>query len=204
MAQLNGFPSITAAAERAVTFGNCFYRWTARLLSCLGSSAAQGIGGRLIAAPTGGACLRRAGEDTRPYGGSWKLPLVWAGVCVPRGHPHPSGLTASPPTPFGLRPFPPDRGNRPSPLEGEGFRATARVAPTAKTGPEALARQSQAQGWNRISPNFPPAQAPSGAGRNRTQALLILRAGRILLASRGNPRKWGTGGKANMDTECPS
>ena len=121
VAQLNGFPSITAAAERAVTFGNCFYRWTARLLSCLGSSAAQGIGGRLIAAPTGGACLRRAGEDTRPYGGSWKLPLVWAGVCVPRGHPHPSGLTASPPTPFGLRPFPPDRGNRPSPLEGEGF-----------------------------------------------------------------------------------
>ena len=118
----------------------------------------------------------------------------------------PSSVTASPcpPTPFGLRPFPPDRGNRPSPSKGEGFRATARVAPTAKTGLEALARQSQAQKWNRISPNFPPAQAPSGAGRNRTQALLILRAGRILLASRGNPRKWGTGGKANMDTECPS
>ena len=34
--------------------------------------------------------------------------------------PHPSGLTASPPTPFGLQPFPPDRGNRPSP-KGEGF-----------------------------------------------------------------------------------
>ena len=121
---------MTAAAERAVTFGSCFYRWTARLLSCLGSSAAQGIGGRLIAAPTGGTCLRRAGEDTRPYGGSWKLPLVWAGVCVPRGHPHPSGLTASPPTPFGLRPFPPDRGNRPSPLEGEGCRAAQCAAPT--------------------------------------------------------------------------
>ena len=75
------------------------------------------------------------------------------------------------------------------PLEGEGFRATARVAPTAENGPEALARQSQAQKWNRISPYFPPTQAPSGAGRNRTQALLILRAGRILPASRGNPRK---------------
>ena len=48
-AQLNGSRSMTAAAERAVTFGSCFYRWTARLLSCLGSSAAQGIGGRVIA-----------------------------------------------------------------------------------------------------------------------------------------------------------
>ena len=81
---------MTAAAERAVTFGSCFYRWTARLLSCLGSSAAQGIGGRVIAAPTGGACLRRAGVLTRPYGGTWKLSLVWAGVCMPRGHPHPA------------------------------------------------------------------------------------------------------------------
>ena len=85
MAQLNGFPSITAAAERAVTFGSCFYRWTARLLSCLGSSAAQGIGGRVIAAPTGGACLRRAGENTRPYGGNWKLPLAWAGCTCHEG-----------------------------------------------------------------------------------------------------------------------
>ena len=165
---------MTAAAEGAVTFGSCFYRWTARLLSCLGSSAAQGIGGRVrTPAPTG----------------DLEAALSLGGVYMPRGHPHPSGLTASPPTPFGLRPFPPDRGNRPSPLEGEGFRATARVAPTAKTGLKALARQSQAQGWNRISPNFPPAQATSGAGRNRTQALLILRAGRILPASRGNPRK---------------
>ena len=145
---------------------------------------------------------RRVG-DSRPYGGSWKLPLVWAGVCVPRGHPHPSGLTASPPTPFGLRPFPPDRGNRPSPLEGEGLRA-ADSRPYGGKRAGSLARQSQAQEWNRTSPNFPPTQAPSGAGWNRTQALLILRAGRILLASRGNPRKWGTGGKANMDTECPS
>ena len=54
VAQLNGSRSMTAAAERAVTFGSCFYRWTARLLSCLGSSAAQGIGGRVrTPAPTG-------------------------------------------------------------------------------------------------------------------------------------------------------
>ena len=158
---------MTAAAERAVTFGSCFYRWTARLLSCLGSSAAQGIGGRLIAALTGGVCLRRAGEDTRPYGGSWKLPLVWAGVCVPRGHPHPSGLTASPPTPFGLRPFPPDRGNRPSPLEGEGLRAAdsrpyggkrAGIVGSAKPGAGAESHQSQISScsgpqWGRAEPH---------------------------------------------------
>ena len=56
-----------------------------------------------------------------------------------------------------------------------------------------LARQRQARERNRTSPNFPPTQAPSGAGRNRTQALLILRAGNILPTSRGNPRKWGPG-----------
>ena len=172
MAQLNGSRSMTAAAERAVTFGSCFYRWTARLLSCLGLSAAQGIGGRVIAAPTGGACLRRAGEDTRPYGGSWKLSLVWAGVRVSRGHPHPSGLTASHLPPWRGKAF-----GRPQGSPYGGKRAGS------------LARQSQAQKWNRISPNFPPTQAPSGAGRHRTQALLILRAGRILPASRGNPRK---------------
>ena len=50
----------------------------------------------------------------------------------------PASVTASPcpPTPFGLRPFPPDRGNRPldkgSRPPGEGLRATARVAPTAE------------------------------------------------------------------------
>ena len=152
VAQLNGSRSMTAAAERTVTFGSCFYRWTARLLSCLGSSAAQGIGGRVIAAPT-------------KYG---RL----SGLSVGAGSRPDSGRTL--------------------------------CAPTAENGPEALARQSQAQKWNRISLYFPPAQAPSGAGRNRTQALLILRAGRILPASRGNPRKWGAGGKANMDTECPS
>ena len=114
MAQLNGSRSMTAAAERAVTFGSCFYRWTARLLSCLGLSAAQGIGGRV--------------RTPAPTGGSWKLPLVWAGVRVSRGHPHPALRTPYPFCPFGT--FPPDRGNRPSPLEGEGFRAAQCAAPT--------------------------------------------------------------------------
>ena len=46
---------------------------------------------------------------------------------------------------------------------------------------------------NRSSSNFPPAQAPSGAGRDRTQALLFLRAGRAAERFRRDPRKWGPG-----------
>ena len=187
VAQLNGSRSMTAAAERAVTFGSCFYRWTARLLSCLGSSAAQGIGGRVIAPLQVGPAYVGRVRTPAPTGDLEAALSLGGGMRATRA---PSSVWPN--------------GQAPSPLEGEGFRATARVAPTAENGPGSLARQSQAQKWNRISPNFPPAQAPSGAGRNRTQALLILRAGRILLASRGNPRKWGTGGKANMDTECPS
>ena len=47
-------------------------------------------------------------------------------------------------------------------------------------------------------------QAPSGAGWDRTQALLILRAERIPPALRSNPRNGGPRGAANMDTKCPS
>ena len=71
----------------------------------------------------------------------------------PRGHPHP------PPS------------GAPSPLEGEGLRATARVAPTAYSAPVPLARQSQAQLWNRIDPEFLQTQGPSGPGRNRKRPL---------------------------------
>ena len=60
--------------------------------------------------------------------------------------------------------------------------------------PVPLVRKRQARERNRTSPNFPPTQAPSGAGRDRTQALLILRAGNILPTSRGNPRN-GVRGK---------
>ena len=48
--------------------------------------------------------------------GKWR-----AGVRVPRGHPHPALRAPYPFCPFGT--FPPDRGNRPFPLEGEGLRA---------------------------------------------------------------------------------
>ena len=104
-----------------------------------------------------------------------------------------SGLSigAGPQAAFGRAPHPPPSG-APSP-KGEGFRATARVAPTVGNEPGALARKRQAREQNRTSPNFPPTQAPSGAGRDHTQALLILRAGNFLPTSRGNPRKWGPG-----------
>ena len=60
--------------------------------------------------------------------------------------------------------------------------------------PVPLVRKRQARERNRTSPNFPPTQAPSGAGRDRTQALLILRAGNVLSTSRDNPRN-GVRGK---------
>ena len=60
--------------------------------------------------------------------------------------------------------------------------------------PVPLVRKRQARERNRTSPNFPPTQAPSGAGRDHTQALLILRAGNILPTSRDNPRN-GVRGK---------
>ena len=56
----------------------------------------------------------------------------------------------------------------------------------------ALARQTQAQKRDRTRPNFckPRAQWP---GRNRTQVLLILRAGNPMPTQRDNPRKRGPG-----------
>ena len=85
---------------------------------------------------------------------------VWVGEPLgapaggkPRGHPHP------PPS------------GAPSPFKGEGLRATARVAPTAYSAPVPLARQSQAQSWNRIDPEFLQTQGPSGPGRNRKRPL---------------------------------
>ena len=66
-------------------------------------------------------------------------------------------------------------------------------ASTGETEPGMLVRRRQAQKWDRAGSNFLPAQAPSGAGRSRAQALLILRAGNVLLTSRGNPRNRGPG-----------
>ena len=56
-----------------------------------------------------------------------------------------------------------------------------------------LVRKRQAQKRNRTSPNFLPAQAPSGAGRGNIRALLILRAGNFALLTEGHPCKWGPG-----------
>ena len=71
VAQLTGCPSIAAAAELAVTFGGCSYRWKARLLSCLGSNAAQSTGGRVrtpapAAYPETRLSLRRGRSQTGP------------------------------------------------------------------------------------------------------------------------------------------
>ena len=69
--------------------------------------------------------------------------------------------------------------------------------------PEALARQNQAQEWNRTSNNFckPRAQWP---GRNRTQALLILRAGSPATSNSSASPVKGVRGKATMSTKCSS
>ena len=59
-------------------------------------------------------------------------------------------------------------------------RAARCAAPTAENGPGASVGKRQAQKWN------------------RTQALLILRAGNVLITSRGYPRKQGSG----ADSPC--
>ena len=118
VAQLTGCPSIAAAAEWSVTFGGCSYRWKARLLSCLGSSAAQRTGGRVrTPAPTEypetRLSLRRGRSQTGP--GACRRPSVpplrgeqgrRRGLCDSGAHPHPPRIRSAP-----------------SPLEGEGLRA---------------------------------------------------------------------------------
>ena len=73
-------------------------------------------------------------------------------------------------------------GADPRPVRGRPHRA----APTTETGPRALAEKTQARKLDRTSRNFcePRAQWP---GRNRTQALLILRAGNFLPLSGERP-----------------
>ena len=195
---------MTAAAERTVTFGSCFYRWTARLLSCLGSSAAQGIGGRVIAPLQVGPAYVGRVRTSAPTGDLEAALSLGGGMRATRA---PSSVTASPcpPTPFvPSGHFPLIGGIVLSPWGKRLGRLIA--APTVhrkpvgahsmrppEFAPVPLVRKRQARERNRTSPNFPPTQAPSGAGRDRTQALLILRAGNVLPTSRGNPRKWGPG-----------
>ena len=144
--------------------------------------------------PTSGGCSHP------PLRGTWKLPLVWAGVCVPRGHPHPA-LRATFPLGGGrltggpvCRPY--EIWETLRPFRWGRFQTGQRahtVRPYGGKRAGSLTRQSQAQERNRISPKFPPAQAPSGAGRNRTQALLILRAGNFAELLRRDSRKTGPG-----------
>ena len=152
--------------------------------------------GAVLGSFAGGVLVTMA-PSSAPFGGTF--PLVGGRLCgrhrctAPTGRTkqqgdrgwssHPSGLAASPPTPFGLQPFPPDRGNRPSPrgrlcgrsrtrpYGGIGARPRCFCMGRSQTGPLGfvpgmLAGQSQAQERNRTSPNFckPRAQWP---GRNR-------------------------------------
>ena len=74
----------------------------------------------------------------------------------------------------------------------------------AGNGPGALALITEARVLNRTRCDPPPAQAPCGAGRDRTHAHRSPRAGNFPITQRGDPRNWGSGGKANMGTQCPS
>ena len=170
VAQLNGFSPITAAAELSVAFGDCFYRWKARLLGGRGSSSAQGIGGRVRApAPTQMQELFppicRGRSQTGPRAATWGRPYEIRGT---------------------LRSF--RRGRRPRRPAG------AHCAPLRrKTAPGRWFGNGRRKSGTAPTPIFhkPRAQWP---GRNRTQALLILRAGNVLPTSRGNPRKMGSRG----------
>ena len=140
-AQLNGFRSITAAAEGSVTFGGCSDRWKARLCGWRGSSAAQGTGGRMISAPT------KCGESFRPFVGADDLggPRA-AQVCRPYGFNgtvsenetvflirHGFAVPPYPFCPFGT--FPPDRGNLPSPRGRQGD-SPSKTSPLGEGAPE--------------------------------------------------------------------
>ena len=80
VAQLNGFSSITAAAELSAAFEDCFYRWKARLFGWWGSSSAQGVGGRVrTPAPMAyseALSFFRRGALCAPAGGQ-RPPLRW-------------------------------------------------------------------------------------------------------------------------------
>ena len=107
-----------------------------------------------------------------------------------RSHPHLSRFACLP-TPFGLRPFPPDRGNRPSP-KGEGLRATARVAPTQETNRERWFGKPRRRSGTASVPIFFPLRPPVGPDGMAPNHSDFARR-KFLPGSRGNPRKWGPG-----------
>ena len=172
VAQLNGFSPITAAAELSVAFGDCFYRWKARLLGGRGSSSAQGIGGRVRApAPTQMQELFppicRGRSQTGPRAATWGRPYEIRGT---------------------LRPF--RRGRRPRRPAG------AHCAPlrrkTAPGSPGTLVRKRQAQKRNRTNSNFPQTQGP--VARREFRASLRFCAPELFSPLQGvTPVKWGPG-----------
>ena len=180
---------MTAAAERTVTFGSCFYRWTARLLSCLGSSAAQGIGGRVIAPLQVGPAYVGRVRTSAPTGDLEAALSLGGGMRAtrapssgPSGHlpPWRGKAFRRPQGPLLRRKTAPKRWlgkarrktESPHPASpGTSFykgawAGGASPSPTAIFAPVALAQQTKAQSWNRSSGNFckPRAQWP---GRNR-------------------------------------
>ena len=122
---------------------------------------------------------RRAGEGTRPYGGSRRRAKSW-------------------PRPASSRPK-----SRRFAAVGLEMRLRARSCPAGQftfshpTGFNSgkLVRQSQAQFLNRTSGKFLPTQGPSGPEWKRRQALLVLRAGRVQTRLMNGPRKWGPRGR---------
>ena len=183
MAQLTGFPSITAAAEFLVTFGRLFFWRKARLWGWWGLSCAVG--------------KRRAGEDSRPCEIQGTLRPFRRGRALSRpvedflrfrAHPHPSGLR---PATF--------------PLVG------GRLGTGGHMGPP-LRRKTESERWFgklrrrngaalALIFHKPRAQWP---GRNRTQALLILRAGNVLPNPRGDLRNGGPGESRHWRTKFAS
>ena len=183
--QLTVFSSITAAAEGPVTFGCCFYRWKARLLSGWGSSLAQGTGGRVRApAPTAypkvrlifcrARCPHRAvpGRPRCAAPTSGRNPLGRAGEgsrSCEMGES--SGFAAGADDLGGplrglcdsrAHPHPPRMRSAPSPWKGEGLWAAQCAVPTVGNGPGALVRKPRRRSGIAPAPIFPKPRPPVG------------------------------------------
>ena len=99
--------------------------------------------------------------------------------CLSREHPHP------PPS------------GAPSPLKGEGLRAATWGRPYGENGPGALARQTQAQTWNRAKNKFCKLRAQWPGGKLGTHSNFARRK-RCTLSQECVPRN-GVRGKRPMD-----
>ena len=139
----------TAAAELSVAFGDCFYRWKARLLGERGSSSAQRDGGRVRApAPT-------QMQELSPL-------FVGAGPRPARGRPHGAAPTSRTKPQHDRRrsPHPPRIRSAPSP---RGRLAGAHCAPLRrKTGWERWFGSGRRRNKTAPVPIFFPLRPPVG------------------------------------------